>query len=263
MVNPKKYVGILCVMLYTMINFSVPCLADNTLIFGSVSGSPPLSYEEDGVAKGFFLDVFRETAKRAGYDISFVCYPMKRLETNLQSGRIDGTVHITHTKKRDEFLIYSTAPVLSGISLVFVKKGREFTFKTISDLYGKRIGVILGFKVMNEEFEKAVQQGKIITESVSTHDQNLKKLLAGRIDCLIGTENLTWYHANELDLAKHLVALAHPIADIFVYFAISKHTKNIPDPLAVMRDMNAALESTKSDGTYETLLKKYKLLLFE
>lgn len=264
MVYQKKYLGILCVMLFTIISISMPCLADNTIIFGSVTKNPPLSYEEDGVAKGFFLDVFREAAKRAGYNIRFTLYPMKRLEANLQSGNIDGTVHITHTKKREKFIIYSTSPILSGYSLVFVKKGREFPFKTINDLYGKKIGVILGFKVMNEAFETAIKEGKIMTKPVSKHEQNLKKLIAERIDCLIGTKNLTWYRANELGLAGQLVALDQPINEVSVYFAISKHTKNIAAPPAFMGAMNNALESVKSDGTYEKIQMKYKLMeLFE
>ena len=66
-----------------------------------------------------------------------------------------------------------------------------------------------------------------------------KKLMSERIDCLIATEQLTWYHANELGIATNPAALETPIAAISVFFAISRYTKNIADPQAFMKDMNA------------------------
>lgn len=260
MAYAKTYSFLVWVCLMSTIGLSIPCMAEKTLVFGGLADSQPLSFEENGAVTGFFSDVFHEVAQRAGYNITLRLYPVKRLEVYLKSGEIDGTVTLSHTLKREAYLIYSATPVMTSRTLVFVKKGLEFPFNGINDLAGKNIGVLLGWKVVSQEFERAIQDGTIHTDPVSDHDQNLKKLMGGRIDCLIDTEQLTWHHAHKLGIAKDIVALEMPLNEISVYFAITKNSKNITAHQAFMKSMNDALDSVISDGTYGKLKKKYSLL---
>jgi len=259
MIRAKQYVGIVLGLIVMMLGMSQPCLAEKTLIFCTVPGIPPLSFEEDGIVKGLFLDVFREVARRAGFEITLILHPMKRLEVYLQSGEVDGVIAVVRTEEREGYLVYSPLPIMVSRLLVFVKKGREFPFTSINDLKGKKIGVIRGWKTENIELEQAIQEGTIQAEEVTQYDQNLKKLMAERVDCLISSEQLTWYYANELGVAKDLVALETPIAKHSVYSAISKYAKNIVDPQEFIQKMNAALDEVLSDGTYEQLQKQYKV----
>lgn len=259
MVHAKQHVGVVLGIIVMMIGMSQPCLAEKTFVFCSVPDIPPLSFEEDGIVKGFFLDVFREVARRAGFEITLTLYPLKRLEVYLQSGEVDGAIAMVHTKEREEYLVYSPLPIMVSRLLVFVKKGREFPFTSINDLKGKKIGVIRGWKTENLELEQAIREGTIQVEEVAHYDQNLKKLMVERIDCFISTEQLTWYYANELGVAKDLVALETPIAEHSVFPAISKYAKNIVDPQEFIQKMNTALDEVLSDGTYEQLQKQYKV----
>lgn len=263
MIHAKQYVGIILGMIILMLGISQSCLAEQPLVFCSVPDIRPLSFEEDSVAKGFFLDVFREVARRAGFEVTFTLYPLKRLEMYLQSGEVDGAVAMVHTKEREEYLVYSPAPIMVSRLLVFVKKGKEFPFTAINDLKGKKIGVILGWKTENIELEQAIQDGTIQIEEVARYEQNLKKLMAERVDCLISTEQLTWYHANELGVANALVSLETPIAEHSVFSVISKNTKNIVNPQEFMQKMSVALDEMLSDGTYKQLQEKYKVTSLE
>lgn len=236
-----------------------PVLASEPIVFGSIEKSPPLSYEENGVVKGYFPDMFREIARRAGYEIEIQLFPMKRIVAYLKAGRIDGAVHLIRTQERESFFFYSTTPILTGRSLVFIKKGKTLPFHSLSDLYGKKIGVPLGFKTMGPAFEKAVRQGNVIIEPVSGHEQNLKKLMAGRIDCLVATENITWYHAHRLGITGHIETLEPPLNIISVYFAISKQTNTLKNPQRFMESMNQALDAIIADGTSEKIMISYNL----
>jgi len=254
----KQCLRVVSVLLVTVVGLSSPSLAENTLVFGGLPNINPLSFEEDGVVKGFFSDVFRETARRAGFTITLKLYPIKRLEAYLQAGKLDGAVHLTHTPERDKYLTFLPTPLRISRTLVFVKKGREFPFHSVEDLEGKTVGVLLGWKAgRNTAFERAVQAGTIKIEPVVKVEQDLKKLMAGRVDCIIGTEQLTWYHANRLGVAKELAALETPIDVVTVFSAISTRSKNIPDPQEFIKKMDAALNEIMSDGTYKALQEKY------
>ena len=258
--HKKQHIRIVFVLtIVIMLGTPLHCLAEDALVFGGVPEIPPMSFEEDGVVKGFFSDVFREVAQRAGFEVTIELYPVKRLVVYLQAGQIDGVMSMVHTPEREKYLTYFPSPLIISRTLVFVKKGGEFPFKSIEDLEGKKIGVLLGWKTESTAFERAIQEGTIQIEAVVQQEQNLKKLRAGRVDCIIGTELVTWYYANELGLAEDLAALETPLAEHSVFSAISKNTKNISNPQEFIEKMAAALDEVLSDGTYEELQKKYKV----
>lgn len=246
-------------MLLMLLGVSKYCLADNLMVFGGVPNIPPLSFVQEGSAKGFFPDVLSETGKRAGLEIIIVLYPFKRLNRYLQLGELDGTISIFHKKEREGYLLYSKYPVLVSRTLVFVKKGKEFTFRSISDLYGKKFGAIAGWSLNNLELERAVKEKKIFIDEAERHDQNLHKLMLNRFDGLIATEHLTWYHANQLGVAESVAALETQVAENRTFFAVSKHTHRIKDHKRIMERMESALNEIVLDGTYETFLMKYQL----
>lgn len=243
----------------TITAFSTDCHADTPLVFGGVSNVQPLLYEEDNLARGFFPDIFLEVANRAGFNATVKLFPFKRLRIYLQKGEVDGAISIFYKKEREAYLVYSAAPVLVSRTRAFVKKGNEFPFNTISDLFGKKIGILAGWSVQNTELEQAVKEGKISVDATTHYRGNLKKLIGGRFECLIGTEQVTWYHIHKLGISDQLVMLDNVIAENRTFFAISKHSKNIPDPKRFMEKIDNALNSVLLDGTYNTLQTKHRI----
>ena len=235
--------------------------AEDRIVFGAVWDSRPLAYEQGGTVKGFLPDVFQRISARAGYDIAIKPYPVKRLESLLETGAIDGTVFIIPSKKRDAFLIYSPTPIMVSRVLVFIKAGHRFEFEGVDDLFGHTLGTVLGWQTLPPPLKKAVQDGRIQIEPAPGHRQNLKKLMTDRVDGIIGTEQITSYHINKLGLAGQIVALPVAISQIRAFFAISRTSKRIKVPEKFMAEMNTALESIRLDGTYDRGLNEYNLVL--
>ena len=98
-----------------------------------------------------------------------------------------------------------------------------------------------------------------MVSGAQSYDQNIKKLMADRIDCMISTEQLTWFFIKKRNLTDDIVALEKAIDRNVTYIAISKKTKNILDTHTIMRKLNAAHTVIQNDGTYEQLLRKYGL----
>lgn len=258
MLRQKIISAFIVVIILTV--FAGQCNAGEPLVFGGVSDIHPLAFEENNEVKGFLTDVFLEVARRSGYNNATVrLYPFKRLNKYLKEGRVDGTVSIFYKKERESYLIYSKSPVLISRTLAFVKKGREFSFDSINDLYGKTVGMLSGWTVHNVELEKAINEGKIKTDKTTRLEENVKKLMLNRFDCLISTEQITWYHINVLGFSGDIVALDKAITENKTYLALSKKSKNIPDPLKFIDTLNNALDTVLTDGTHKKIQKKYQV----
>lgn len=250
---------IILIILNMTVCFPDSSRAESSLVFGSLENSPPLSYETDDVFHGFFVDVFREVSQRAGFDIRMVLYPVKRMEAYLQAGVIDGVAALIPTALRSEYLVFSRNPVMTSRSLIFVKKGREFPFNDVRDLYGKRLGILLGWEFMNPDIKLAIQAVAIKTDPVTSARHNLRKLMLERIDGFIGTEQLSWYYANLSGVAPAITALETPVATISVYYAVSKHSKSIKEPQTFIRTLDASFKAVVADGTYKKIQQRNKI----
>ncbi len=233
--------------------------AGTTLKMAGVEAVAPLIYVEDGQMKGLDYDIWMELAKRLNLKADIQMLPFKRLWSYMQTGELDGTLQIYYKADRESEIIYSKTPMHWSAHYIFVRKGDLSKYKTsgIEALYGKTVGRNAGFFV-TPEFEDAMKNGKItVDEQVST-ELNLKKLIAGRIDCYVGNFHTAMYVAKQMGLQDQIAALPDAFAEKKgTFFAISKKSKNIADPVAFMDKINTELAKIHSDGTLEKLWSKY------
>lgn len=258
MENKRKTFSLI-ILLSMMFCFSTVSHSNPTFVFGSVEGIIPLSYEEDDVIKGFYIDVFDEISIRSGFKVKYELYPFKRLNSYLQAGDIDGTLTIFYRKERESYLQYSVEPIVTSQIRVFVLKDHEFTLKSMKDLYGKKIGVIYGWTIDNPEYNDALKYGRFKVEGVKSYEQNLKKLLTFKIDCFMMTEQMTWFFAQRLGVEKQISMLDFYVDEVKSYIAVSKKSPHIKNPKAFLNSVDQAFNSIKADGTYDRLLNKYKI----
>ena len=159
MLHTKWYIGMVLGVLLAIFGVPNPCSADDAIVFGGVADVPPMSFEENGVAKGIFSDIFLEVARRIGWNATIRLYPFKRLDAYLRSGEVDGNTAAAYAKEREDYLVFSKSPVFISRSRVFVKKGKEFPFNGIRDLFGKKVGVMAGWPQNNPELAQAIAGG--------------------------------------------------------------------------------------------------------
>ncbi len=101
----------------------------------------PLDFVENGKAYGFSVDYLDLIAKKIGIKIEYVSgYSWAELVDQLQDREIDIAQSISYNEARHEFLDF-TSPYLDLRKVFFGRSGEE-QINSISDLMGKRIGVI-------------------------------------------------------------------------------------------------------------------------
>jgi polar amino acid transport system substrate-binding protein len=235
--------------------------AEEKLKFAAVENVPPFTLPDDGsgVVKGMAIDIFKEVAKRMGFEAEISALPFKRLWLYLQQGELDGAIQIYYNPDRLKYIIYSDPPGYYVAHYIFVKKGNEGKFKsgTVEALYGKTVAKERGFFV-TKEFEQAVNDGKITVDEAQNTELNLKKLLMGRTDAYVSNYHIALYNIKKYGFQGQIVPLSEPLTPKKgTFMAISKQSKNIPDVEEFAKRFSATLKEIHTDGTLEKITANY------
>lgn len=106
---------------------------------------PPFSfYDNSGQLTGFDVDVSRAIATHIGRDVEIITTEWDGILTGLLAGKYDVIVgSMAITPPRQEQVDFSEPYYISGAQL-FVQKTRASEVKSIEDLKGQSVGVVLG-----------------------------------------------------------------------------------------------------------------------
>ncbi len=229
-----------------------------TLTVLSQSNFPPFSFEEKGVMTGIDIDVIHELGNRMNFEIIMKYVPWKRLLKTLENGRTDAGFALFYTEERAKFALYATLePIHYSSFFLFVKKGSEFKFSRIQDLYNKKIGLQSSFSI-SDEFDIAVKEKKFNIHNAYSNENNINLLLKGRVDAIIGHEIVTYYNAAKLDVLEKISLLPIPVAKKRpAYLVLSKSSNKIKNKAELLDTINKIMSEIKQDGTYQKIVHKY------
>lgn len=221
-----------------------------------LANARPYMWNENGVAAGPDADFIREIARKIGIRIKFNTVPMKRSLVNLKTGKAHFGVGFK-TPGRAEYLDFvGETPLHWSIYRIFVKEGGEINFRSIEDLYGKRIGMNRGFAI-SPEFDRAVRENKIEIIEADSVIQLVKILLAGRVEAIAG---------NPLSIEMYYRKIIHedgifPLVDVSSrkgsYLMMSKSAGFHHDREELKTKISQAMKELVDDGTVEKIDKKY------
>jgi polar amino acid transport system substrate-binding protein len=245
-------------MVYTVfciLIFSTGNLYAETVVLGNGEWKPYQSEElKNG---GFCTDVVRKAFDKEGIDTEFKWYgsAWKRAFSEASENKIDGTLVWSHKDEREEVMYYSKEAVLSGKKdfIYFLKNGEKFN--SVEDLYGKRVGGVLGY-TYGPEIDKALEDGKFTIDRTNSEEKNFKKLLLGRVDCLIAGQNVAEEILNDKlskDEKNKITKSEKPTRVVTYHLLLNK--KN-PGNKKRMETFDQGLKKIKDEGVYDDLVNK-------
>lgn len=230
---------------------------DDRPVFVSVDTLSPFLYQDKEGIKGPVYELSRVIFNRMGRDVNIELYSFPLIIRYLEEGSVDGVLMIYRNTERQKFILYPDEPLWESAICIYVKRGREFNFRTVADLYGKRVGNRTDFFV-SDEFTRAVNQNLLVLDEARELSFNLKKLLAGRIDCYVGDVGHTHYMIDKLDMGNEVVELLPPLVPkAGLYMALSKKGTRIKDKGAFLKLLDQAIREVKKDGTYKAFENEY------
>jgi polar amino acid transport system substrate-binding protein len=199
---------------------------------------------------GFLLELTVEAMKKSGYETKVQFVPWARAVNMVTNGATDGLLGCYYSDERAKVLAYSDLLAESPMSFFALEKS-HIKYSTLDDLAQYSIGTIIG-AAYPKNFTDAAN---LRTEAVSSYQQNVAKLVAGRIGLFVEKRFVVENYLSAADISSNdkIVALEPPLVVNKFYNAFSK---TVPDAEAKLKAFNEGLAAIRADGTYALIMRK-------
>jgi ABC-type amino acid transport substrate-binding protein len=222
--------------------------AADELTFGVDPTYRPLAfYDENKTLVGFDIDLAREMAKRMGATPKWETMSFDGLIPALQAKRIDIEAELSVRPQRKEQVDFSTPFFSQSLTPVVQASRQNFSPKDLNDLKPDRIGVTSG---TSADLLFANQQGFNLTRYNTTLDA-FRDLILNRIDVVVVDSLTAGYQVKntfpgQLRVAKIALSTRTDVAS-----AVRKGNSEL------LARLNKAIETMKSDGSLDAIVKKW------
>ena len=125
--------------------------AKKVVTVGVYNNKPTIFTDENGKARGLFIDVIEDIGMREGWKLEYVEDHFSALLQKTKTGQLDLLPAVAYAKSRTTFLDYTYETVMANWAELYVAQGQSLT--SLLDLNGKIIAVKQGdihFKVLKE-----------------------------------------------------------------------------------------------------------------
>lgn len=217
------------------------------LTVGFGMNKPPYVFEKED--SGLEVEIFREAAHAAGFEIKSFFGPMERLKTKMLNGELDA---ITNTNLNEKLPFYNSMPFITYHNYAIALKKKNFKIKTIADLKNYSITTFQRSRnLLGSEFAKMASENPNYREFADQKLRNIQ-LYKERADVAIADIRIFQYFNSQIE---DIVDTTQPIA-LFKLFK-EDHYRAAFRSESVMKKFNEGLLIIKRNGTYESLEKKY------
>ena len=202
--------------------------------------------QETGEMIGFDMEIIREVADRAGFEIDLNTMDFNGIIPALQTGNVDIAIAgITITDQREEIVDFSDPYYDSGLRIL-VRQGEDGVTE-LDDLEGKKIGTKIG-STSYDYLMKTLEKDDGVTPYPGSSDMYMA-LMSRAIDAVFYDAPNVGYFARTRGKGK--VKTVGPLYEGQQYGIALKNGSEWID------EVNEALASMKADGTYQTIYEKW------
>ncbi|MCK5479027.1 MAG: transporter substrate-binding domain-containing protein [Methylococcales bacterium] len=202
--------------------------------------------------RGLSIEIVNTAFERAGYKTKVVFETWPRTYEGALIGIHDVIGSIWQNREREKDFVFSDPYLFHEIKFIKRKADTAISFNNIDDLQGLIIGTLKNY-AYRDDFTQSRQFMKLQQNHLI---QNLLFLTQGHIDMTLGDIRKIRYEMNKFmkSSMKNLEILPKALIKRGVHIAVSKSN---PHHAEIISKFNKALESMKSDGTYNAILKKH------
>lgn len=206
----------------------------------------PIPLMVESKNEGIFIELAQALAQEVELELNIIVLPPLRTLQEFAADKVDGifpglSVNMPGNYERSDS--------------VYVKRDYAFTTKgkpllvTIDDLLGKYVGITAGYPYV----KALTDRDGIYLEYANSDEQNVKKLLAGRIDVFV-VEEKSGLKAFENNGSSDnlLYNPERPLSEQDVFFAFQNNDRG----KYLVNIINEALSRLKNDGTLDNIMSK-------
>ncbi len=203
---------------------------------------------------GVFTHIVTEALAISGIGVEYKYLPWKRGYKLAKDGEYDGALAWASTPERREDFFFS-APVTFNKKVFFHLKDYPFDWNTIDDLKGLSVGATDKY-TYGPDFDEAARTGKISVQIVNRDVQNIRKLMAGRIQ-IFPMEIEVGYNLIHQELIPEQAALitnhSLPVQKTPVSVAVSRKIE-LKRAQKLLNALQSGLQILRDSGRYDEMI---------
>ncbi len=199
---------------------------------------------------GMSGEIVTAAFRAVGIAVKLQVRPYARVLVEVRDGRFPGGLNVAREPSTAPDFLWGQEMLFQADAHYYHHIERPLAAQSAAGLRnGERIGVIRGY----EYGEQFFRNNAISKEWVSRHDQNISKLLAGRVDAIIMFDKTANLLLAENDLERQIVP-AFPCESSLIYVAFSlKH----PRAAYFAGRLDEGLRIIKANGTHAAITARY------
>jgi len=139
-------------LIVLLVLFGFPAWTHDRTIRLGIHDNPPSTLIQNGIAKGFVVDIIGDFAARYDYHVDHVIAPFPELMEMIQTGKIDLLAPIAFSVERSRLIFFNQEPLMFSWATIVIHKQSSFT--VLADLAEKTMGVVKddrGYQALKEE----------------------------------------------------------------------------------------------------------------
>ena len=192
----NKYLKLFAFLFLMALFLPVSLLADTRIKVGVYQQIPLSFFDDDGSARGFFIDILENVAQKEGWEIEYVPVPrLDRLEM-LKNGQIDLLGAMAYSEGGTRVIDYTYESALSNWSQIYVDEQSDI--ESIVDLKNKKVAVLHG-DIYFDGLRKLAEQFGIQCRFIEAYDYTDVLALVELGRCQAGLVNQFFGHRFERD----------------------------------------------------------------
>lgn len=238
-------------LIFIFIAISFLLFSEENVVFLIDENYPPYSYLEGEKIKGIYPDILSIVDKNLKeFKIILKPVPWNRALKMIELGQADYITDVWYRPNDRPYLNYSV-PIIDE-EIVIVSKNGDGK-KWPNDFKGKIIGINRGFAVFSSEEKKLIK-----VEEANFTEDNIKKILSGRIDFFASDKNSLYWdletieNKNIIDLFDIKVNLVFKKEYGYVGFRKNSTWKH---KAKFEKEFNEEVTKLKNNGVIDNILK--------
>ncbi|NLX85642.1 MAG: transporter substrate-binding domain-containing protein [Clostridiales bacterium] len=229
-----------------MTTVSADTVIGHTIRVGGDNRRPPYQYINDnGIYKGFSIDIMNAIAIEMLFDIEFKPMPWYEVIPYLKKGHIDIVLGMPDSYNINNSYILSD-PYLTISDAIFVRYDNNYIVD-LEDLSSVRVAVQKDN--YPPELLRYVESDKL--HYVDNQQQGILLLMMGKIDAFVGDRLVGMYTIQKWKQTDFIKIVGAPIQTAEHCFMMQSENEDI------IKLINTGLASIKKNGTYEKIYNKW------
>jgi polar amino acid transport system substrate-binding protein len=244
--------------LLILLLFNLPLvLADDKVVSLRADMWMPISGDPNTNEPGYMVELAEKVFTSAGMTIDYQVMPWTRAINAVSAGEIDCILGTTRTNTPN--LIFPTQSWGIDTTAFFVKKTDDWKYQGFASLEGRQVGVVQDY-LYGETIDKYIADHPQTFKNLSGQDalsQNIRKLLAGRIDTILDNPMVINATLKKLQVETQIKAAGNATPEISMDIACSPANKERSTKLVKIIDTQT--EALRRSGELAKILTKYGL----